>query len=107
MADPIPPLNGFRDGALKVEIPFSLGFAKASLKNPWGPPSTFGTPESGGSFGFADPQNEIGYGQVLNGMSTSFLDPRDVVLRSAMYKLKGITNPFTNTIYNPESAILL
>ena len=91
MAPPVAPLHGFRDGALKVEIPFSLGFAKPSPKNPFGSPSSFGAPGSGGSFGFADPQAEIGYGYVLNGMGTSLTDPRDLALRNAMYRSIGGT----------------
>ncbi|MFW9994393.1 MAG: serine hydrolase domain-containing protein [Candidatus Odinarchaeota archaeon] len=91
MAPPVAPLNGFRDVALKVEIPFSLGFTKPSPKNPFGSPSSFGMPGTGGSFGFADPQAEIGYGYVLNGMGTSLTDPRDRALRTAMYRSIGGT----------------
>ena len=76
------------------------------MKNPWGSPSSFGAPGSGGSFGFADPQNEIGYGYVLNGMGTSFLDPRDVSLRTAMYEAIGIKNPYINTGHTPHLAML-
>jgi CubicO group peptidase (beta-lactamase class C family) len=91
MAPPVAPLKGFRDGALKVEIPFSLGFAKPSPRNPFGSPSSFGAPGSGGSFGFADPQAEIGYGYVLNGMGTYLEDPRELALRTAMYRSIGET----------------
>lgn len=89
MAPPVAPLHGFRDGALKVEILYSLGFAKPSPENPFGSPSSFGFPGMGGSFGFADPQAEIGYGYVLNGMGTSMSDPRDLALRTAMYRSIG------------------
>jgi CubicO group peptidase (beta-lactamase class C family) len=89
MAPPVASLKGFRDGALKAEIPFSLGFAKPSSKNPFGSPGSFGHPGSGGSFGFADPQAEIGYGYVLNGMGTYLVDPRDLALRTAMYRSVG------------------
>jgi CubicO group peptidase (beta-lactamase class C family) len=94
MSPPVAPLNGFRDGALKVEIPFSLGFAKPSPKNSFGHPSSFGAPGTGGSFGFADPQAEIGYGYVLNGMGTSLSDPRELALRNAMYGSIGETDPY-------------
>jgi CubicO group peptidase (beta-lactamase class C family) len=94
MAPPVAPLHGFRDGALKVEIPFSLGFTKPSPKNPFGSPSSFGAPGSGGSFGFANPQAEIGYGYVLNGMGTSMTDPRDLALRTTMYRSVGETDPY-------------
>jgi len=94
MAPPVAPLKGFRDGALKVEMPFSLGFSKPSLGNRFGSPSSFGAPGSGGSFGFADPQAQIGYGYVLNGMGTSMPDPRDLALRNAMYRSIGETDPY-------------
>ncbi|MDH5266885.1 MAG: beta-lactamase family protein [Candidatus Bathyarchaeota archaeon] len=94
MAPPVAPLKGFRDGALKVEIPFSLGFTKPSPENPFGSPSSFGAPGSGGSFGFADPQAEIGYGYVLNGMGTSMTDPRELALRTAMYRSIGEPDPY-------------
>jgi CubicO group peptidase (beta-lactamase class C family) len=91
MAPPISPVQGFRDGALKVDTRFSLGFAKPDPKNPFGHPGSFGHPGFGGSFGFADPQTEIGYGYVLNRQGTYFLDPRDIALRKAMYSSIGET----------------
>jgi hypothetical protein len=72
----------------------SLGFSKPNLKNPFGSPSSFGTPGTGGSFGFADPQAEIGYGYVLNGMSWSLEDPRELALRNAMYRSIGETDSY-------------
>jgi CubicO group peptidase (beta-lactamase class C family) len=92
MAPPVAPVQGFRDGALKVDTRFSLGFTKPDPKNPFGHPSSFGHPGFGGSFGFADPQTEIGYGYVLNRQGTYFLDPRDIALRSAVYRSIGETD---------------
>jgi CubicO group peptidase (beta-lactamase class C family) len=89
MAPPIAPLKGFRDGALKVELQFSLGFAKPNPKGPFGSPASFGSPGTGGSFGFADPQAGIGYGYVLNGMGWHLEDPRELALRTAMYRSIG------------------
>ena len=90
MAQPIPPLHGFRDGALKTEIRFSLGLAKPDPEKPFGHPSSYGNPGSGGSFGFADPQAKIGYGYVPNGMGARSLeDPRDLALRKALYRSIG------------------
>lgn len=86
MAPPVAPVHGFRDRILKVEIPFSLGFMKPSSKNPFGSPSSFGAPGTGGSFGFADPEAEIGYGYIPNGMGMALQDPRDLALRTAMYR---------------------
>ena len=92
MAPGAPPLKGFRDGALKAEIPFSLGFAKPGPMNPFGSATSFGAPGAGGSFGFSDPQSRIGYGYVLNAMGTYLSDPRDVALRTAMYRSIGERN---------------
>jgi CubicO group peptidase (beta-lactamase class C family) len=86
MAPPVPPVHGFRDEALKEEIRFSLGFARPGPSNPFGPPSSFGMPGFGGSFGFADPASGIGYAYVLNRMDSYFVDPRDLALRNAMYR---------------------
>jgi CubicO group peptidase (beta-lactamase class C family) len=94
MAPPVAPLKGFRDGALKVPVPFSLGFAKPGPMNPFGSPGSFGHAGSGGSFGFADPELEIGYGYVLNGMGTYLIDPRDRALRRAVYRSIGVTDPY-------------
>jgi CubicO group peptidase (beta-lactamase class C family) len=85
-APPVSPLSGFRDKILKVEMPLSLGFLRPSPEDPFGSPSSFGAPGSGGSFGFADPEAEIGYGYVTNGMGTALTDPRDIALRTAMYR---------------------
>jgi len=87
MAPPVPPLlHGFHDECLKVEVAFSLGFTKPSLKNSFADQSSFGAPGAGGSFGFADPNAKIGYGYVPNRMGTSLDDPRDIALRKAMYR---------------------
>jgi len=92
MAPPVAPVQGFRDGALKVDTRFSLGFAKPGPKNPFGHPSSFGHPGFGGSFGFADPEAKIGYGYILNRQDTYFMDPRDIALRKAMYRSIGETD---------------
>lgn len=89
MAPPVAPLKGFRDGALKVEVPFSLGFAKPNPKGPFGSLGSFGAPGTGGSFGFADPQAGIGYGYVLNRMGWHLVDPRELALHTAMYRSIG------------------
>ena len=51
MAPARPPLHGFRDACLKVEVPFSLGFMKPSGRDPFGHPSSFGAPGTGGLAG--------------------------------------------------------
>jgi CubicO group peptidase (beta-lactamase class C family) len=86
MAPAVPPVRGFRDACLKVEIQFSLGFAKPSPQHGFAHPSAYGHPGSGGSFGFADPHAEVGYAYIPNRMGTYLEDPRDVALRMAMYQ---------------------
>ena len=96
MAPPVRPLRGFRDAALKVDVRFSLGFAKPSPLNPFGSPSAFGMPGAGGSFGFADPESEIGYGYVPNRMGMHLGDPRDIALRRAMWRSIGKPDRFVD-----------
>lgn len=93
-APALPSLHGFHDEALKVEAPFSLGFSKPSRSNPFGHPGSFGAPGSGGSFGFADPEAEVGYGYVPNRMGTYLSDPREEALRRATYRSIGAADPF-------------
>lgn len=93
MAPPRPPRRGFRDACLKVEIPFSLGFAKPGRRNPFGHPSSFGAPGSGGSFAFADPHAQLGYAYFPNRMGTSLEYPRDIALRAAVYGSLGEKQP--------------
>jgi CubicO group peptidase (beta-lactamase class C family) len=83
---PVPPTYGFYDECLKGEVRFSLGFMKPSPAWPFGTASSFGSPGSGGSLGFADPENGIGYAYVTSQMGTALTgDARDVALRSALY----------------------
>jgi CubicO group peptidase (beta-lactamase class C family) len=93
MAPAIPPARGFRDQCLKVEAPFSLGFAKLGYKDTAIHPSAFGHFGAGGSLGFADPHAQIGYGYVPNQFLMSLQDPRDIALRTALYRAIGELNP--------------
>lgn len=94
MAPAVPPVHGFRDACLKVETEFSLGFMKPSPRNPFGHPSSFGSPGIGGSFGFADPHARLGYAYIPNQMGAELEDPRDAALRTAMYRSIGVTDPY-------------
>jgi CubicO group peptidase (beta-lactamase class C family) len=94
MAPPVAPAHGFRDEVLKVETRFSLGFAKPWAKDPFGHPSSFGHPGSGGSLGFADPGNGIGFGYVCNRMDRYLIDPRNDALRRAVYRSIGVPEPY-------------
>ena len=82
-----PPARGFYDECMKVDgVQFSLGFMKPSTVWPFGSTSSFGSPGSGGSLGFADPTTVVGYAYVTSQMGTRLTgDPRDVALRRALY----------------------
>ena len=82
-----PPARGFYDECMKADgIQFSLGFMKPSTVWPFGSASSFGSPGSGGSLGFADPTAGVGYAYVTSQMGTQLTgDPRDVALREALY----------------------
>jgi CubicO group peptidase (beta-lactamase class C family) len=84
-APAVPPGHGFHDECLKGSVQFSLGFMKPSPVWPFGGASSFGSPGSGGSLGFADPETGLGYAYVTSQMGTSITgDPRDVALRDAL-----------------------
>jgi CubicO group peptidase (beta-lactamase class C family) len=85
-APAIPPARGFFDECMKAEAQFSLGFMKPSAQWPFGGPTSFGSPGSGGALGFADPSVGVGYAYVTSQSGTSLTgDPREVALRRALY----------------------
>jgi CubicO group peptidase (beta-lactamase class C family) len=86
-APAIPPTRGFYDECLKADgVQFSLGFMKSGPVWSFGRASSFGSPGSGGSLGFADPSAGVGYAYVTSQMGTELTgDPRDVALRNALY----------------------
>jgi CubicO group peptidase (beta-lactamase class C family)/hypothetical membrane protein len=87
-APPIPPTNGFHDDGLIGDVRFSLGFMKPGGVWRFGSESSFGSPGSGGSLGFADPEARIGYAYVTSQMGTTLTgDPRDIALRDALYSI--------------------
>lgn len=90
-APPLPAARGFYDEGVKGDVRFSLGFMKPSPGFPFGGESAFGSPGSGGAFGFADPAAGIGYAYVTSRMGTTLTgDPREVALRNAVYAGGGI-----------------
>lgn len=91
-APAIPATYGFYDECMKGDVEFSLGFMKTSSGFPFGNPGSFGMPGAGGSFGFADPLAQIGYGYIPSRKGVSLAgDPRDVAIRKALYSSKPIT----------------
>jgi CubicO group peptidase (beta-lactamase class C family) len=94
MAPPVPPSRGFRDECFKLESRFSLGFTKPGPKHRFGHAGSFGAPGTGGSFGFADPHNQLGFGYVPNHMVMRLIDPRGEALRKAAYASIGLADPY-------------
>lgn len=83
------------DQVLYLETTFGLGFFTASAMARYGAPSSFGHTGAGGSVGFADPVNGIGFGYVMNRMMQSLTgDPRSAGLIRAVYDAIGVTPAF-------------
>ena len=74
------------DKCLFFETTFGLGFFVASLFAPYGGERSFGHTGAGGSVGFTDPENGIGFGYVMNKMLAGLNgDPRSGGLIKAVY----------------------
>lgn len=74
-----------------LETSFGLGFFTASEIARYGHPSSFGHTGAGGSVGFADPVNGIGFGYVMNRMMQGLVgDPRSAGLIKAVYESIGV-----------------
>jgi len=98
-APAVPPsVGGWRDVILHMDIAYALGFLKPFSGYHFGSSdAAFGAPGSGGSFGFADPDAQVGYAYVMNKQGTGILDdPREKVVRDAFYqclKERGASSP--------------
>jgi CubicO group peptidase (beta-lactamase class C family) len=83
------------DRTLFMETTFGLGFMTASPFSPYGSPRSFGHAGAGGSVGFADPENGIGFGYVMNRMLANLSgDPRSSGLVRATYEAIGVEPTF-------------
>jgi len=83
------------DRCLFFETTFGLGFFTASLFAPYGGAGSFGHSGAGGSMGFADPDNQIAAGYVMNRMAQNLSgDPRTRGLVQASYDAVGATIAF-------------
>ena len=66
---------------------FGLGFQLTQPERPIGPgQATFGHFGAGGSLGFADPENRIAFGYVMNQMGPRWQNPRTRALVDAVYE---------------------
>jgi CubicO group peptidase (beta-lactamase class C family) len=73
---------------LKQKI--GLGFWRASPAATWGGPGSFGHGGAGGSYGFADPENQLAVGYVMNKMAEGVVvDPRSPGIVTAIYAALG------------------
>lgn len=84
---PKPPTDGLRDKIIHLDTLYSLGFMKPYPKQVFGSSErAFGTPGTGGSFGFADPDTGIGFAYVMNRMGFHpWSDPRELWLRHTLF----------------------
>jgi CubicO group peptidase (beta-lactamase class C family) len=75
---------------VEVGTTFGLGFMLSSAFSPYGGARSFGHTGAGGSVGFADPENGLGFGYVMNRMMQSPTgDPRTQGLIQASYDAIG------------------
>jgi len=87
-----PPSQGLRDMVLHVDTSFSLGFIKPFPNFSFGTSEkAYGTPGFGISFGFADPDAQVGFAYAPNRMGFhNWDDPREKALRDALIRcLRG------------------
>jgi CubicO group peptidase (beta-lactamase class C family) len=87
-APPTPPSLRSRDEVLKAQMSYSLGFNRPSGAFRFGSgEKSFGTIGAGGSFGFADPEVQVGFAYAPNKMGFHIWDdPREKALRDAVYR---------------------
>lgn len=92
-APPACPAEGFYDHVLKFETCFHLGFARPYHVSHFSPNGrAFGMAGLGGSFGFADPDAQVGFAYAPNKLGFYLHDdPRETALRKAMYRCLGRT----------------
>lgn len=88
IAPPVPPSGETRDVVIGIETAYAMGYSKPSPDFRFGTSAAaFGTPGAGGSFGFADPDVELGFAYTPNRLGLHLKDdPREVALREAVYE---------------------
>jgi CubicO group peptidase (beta-lactamase class C family) len=87
-APPRPPSGNPRDLVLWVPAAYSLGFVRPTGDFLFGRGQrSLGHPGAGGSFGFADPDAEVGFAYAPNRLGHHLRDdPREKALRDALYR---------------------
>jgi len=85
------PRGGELDLVVHAMSRFSLGFMKPCGALPWSRSHRpYGMAGAGGSFGFADPDLDIGYAYAPNRIGIHLVDdPRERALRQAVYRCLG------------------
>jgi CubicO group peptidase (beta-lactamase class C family) len=72
---------------LETDVSFGLGFQRTRPDRPLGPnPNSFGHYGTGGSLGFADPDNRLGFGYVINDIIPKWRNSRNHALIEAVYR---------------------
>jgi CubicO group peptidase (beta-lactamase class C family) len=80
----------FESVGFALEQKIGLGFWRSSPVTPFGGEGSFGHGGAGGSYGFADPENQLAVGYVMNKMSMDLTgDSRSRGLVSAVYDSIG------------------
>lgn len=81
------PAIASHDKVLGIASCYSLGFSRPHAGARFGSASAFGAAGAGGSFGFADPEHQLGYAYLMTRMGYHVADdPRELSLRHATYE---------------------
>jgi CubicO group peptidase (beta-lactamase class C family) len=82
------PQRGTRDAVMKIDTKYSFGFSRPSRGFRFGTDErAFGCPGAGGSFGMADPAEQLSFAYLTNKMSFRiFDDAREKAVRDACYQ---------------------
>ena len=82
------PATGIRDAVLKIDTKYTFGFSRPSAGFRFGSDdSSFGCPGAGGSFGMADPAEQLSFAYLTNKMGFRlFDDAREKAVRDACYQ---------------------
>jgi CubicO group peptidase (beta-lactamase class C family) len=106
LAEAVPAPAGL-DAVLHVPLTYHLGFMK-SAPGHWfsANPRAYGAAGLGGSFGFVDPDLQLGFAYVPNRLGGIARDPRETALRTAAQRaasrLDHLSEPRTQAAQRPE-----